>query len=302
MKKYFIFLILISVFLSGCIFENKVIGNDNSIKFTVPDEFHEYFPYEEIPEFVLEFEGTVYTNINASTENKKVFNKNDDFYLSDIIAGLLNEYEDRIYYRLLTKETATETKMNNLVADQEGNLKHKTKKIAVVDGEIFNEMAYIRLANGLQLSVEYRRFKSDFTGEEKTYYSWQKTRPLNMVLHYPLFLNLKENNQKELLLIPLPDKIIYRLGISSQIPLEKIIKDKSFLGDFYKTYPYPDYTMDPREGEEFDLETNIKKVKDFYFDSFDGRYEGDDFCFTYMQKDFVVFFNNEDFKIDIYNK
>ncbi|MCK9536190.1 MAG: hypothetical protein M0R05_01155 [Bacilli bacterium] len=298
MKKYFLILILISFILSGCFFENEVIPNDNYIKFSFPEEFRKYLPYDEVPEFVLQFDGTIYTNTSASTTNKKVFNKNDDFYLSDVIASLLSDYEGRVYYRALSKSTAAETKMNNLVTDKNGNLKHETRIIPVSDGEIYIELAYLRLENGLLLSLEYRRFKSDFTGTEKIYYSWPKTRSLNAVLHYPLLLHQKADSDKELLLVPLPDKVIYRLGIGEQLPLATILKDKSFLGDFYKSYPYPDFNVDPRASDVFDLEENIAKVKSFYITYHHGRYEGEDFYFTYLEKDFIVTFNNENFMID----
>lgn len=292
-----IFVIVLSV-LGGCKLENRVIENENAIAFRFPAAYRQYLPYEEIPEFTLNFDGVIYTNIDASTENRIVFSKNDDFYLSEVIASLLAEYEGRTYFRVLATAKKTETKMNNLVPGKDGKLKHETVVLPVSGGEICDELAYIRLDNGLVLSLEYRRFNSDYFGTDKTYYAWPVTRPLNAVLHFPLLLREKDGGEKELLIVPLPDKVIYRLGVGEKVPLANILKKKGFLDVFYKTYTYPDHSMDPRAGEEFNLEENIKKVKDYYIDNHQGRHENEKFVFTYLGKNFFVTFHSEYFVID----
>ncbi|HHZ18130.1 MAG TPA: hypothetical protein GX390_02460 [Acholeplasmataceae bacterium] len=300
MKKT-IFMMMTAVLafaLAGCRLENRVTANEGSIVFTFPADFRAHLPYEEIPEFELEFTGTIYTNIDASTANRIVFSKNDDFYLSEIVASLLAEYAGKSYTRVLSTAEVTKTKMNNLVPGKNGELKHETVVLPVTDGKVYDEITYLRLDNGLVLSLEYRRFNSDYSGTDKTYYAWPTTRPLNAVLHYPLLLREKEGGERELLIVPLPDKVIYRLGVGEKVPLANILKKKDFLDAFYRTYPYPDHTMDPREDGEFDLEDNIRQVKEFYIDNHQGRYEGDAFLFTYLGKVFAITFHTDYFIID----
>lgn len=296
MKKNIMMIIAFFALLCGCSFENRVIPNDGVIIFSFPEGFGENVPYGEIPGFTLNFDGVIYTNVDASTVNKKVFSKNNDFYISDIIALFLDEHKDNTYYLVLSEGNETEIKMNELVTDKDGKLKHAPQSLNVA-GKVFNEIAYVRLDNGLLFSLEYRRFDSDYSGRMKTYYTWQKTRPINMVLHYPLILHVNDEGKKELYIVPLPDNVIYSLGVGEQLPLQNILKDKAFLRDAYKTFPYPGMSADPRDGKEFNLEENIDTVKRFYMDGYSGRTENETFYFEFLEKKFLVTFADNYFMI-----
>ena len=301
MKKIFSLLILIVfVFsLSSCR-ENEVEANIGSITLKFPDEYLKYVPYEEIPNFVFEFEGTINTITGVTLSNSTIFSNNDDFILSDIISNLLKTYEekDRLSFRLIEKEEKYETKMNTLEADEKGVLKHKSHVLKVEAGEVFEEIALIDLENGLTLSIYYRRFVSNFEGELKTYYAWSYRTLMEMVLHYPVILHLNEKNEKEFLIVPLPTNVNAHISVARQLPFEKLLDDEYF-EERFRRFNYPDYSEDPSDNNEFDLEENIKKVKDYYIRDFQGKEENGIFTFSYLGINYKLIFENEEaFRID----
>ena len=309
MKKiYTLLIVILFLFTLTSCSGSDVEPNDGKVVFEFPKEYLEYLPYVEgeVPNFVLIFEGNINTVVSASLSNRKFFSKNDDFVLSDIINDLIEDNKDtdevkgRLKIRLIKEEEQFETRMNKLVKGKNDELKQESQIMKVIDGKVFNEIAFISLPNGLTLSIEYRRFVSDFEGSNKTYYSWRYTTPLNMVLHYPVMLHLNEAGEKEFLIVPLPSTIEYHLSVSSQLPLEKLLEDKYFESNFRSFY-YPDWSDDPSVNEEFDLDSNIKQVKDFHLnnDVFTAKEENGVFKFSYIGYNFKITFENEYFQIDI---
>lgn len=303
MKKiYSLILVFISLFALSSCGGSEVEPNEGKIVFEFPQEYLQYLPYEEgkVPNFVLEFEGNINTVISASLSNRKFFSKNDDFTFSEIVSDLLTKYKVSMQVRLISEEEQFETRMNKLVEDKNGELKQESQIMKVEDGKIFNEIAFLSVEKGLTLSIEYRRFDSRFEGELKTYYAWRYSTPLNMVLHYPVMLHLNEAGEKEFLIVPLPSTVEYHLSVSSQLPLEKLLEDKYFEPNFRRFY-YPDWSDDPTDNEEFDLDANIKQVKDYYLNisDFNAKEENGVFSFTYLGYSFKVIFESEYFQIDI---
>lgn len=302
MKKiYSLLLIFALAFLLTACGGNKVEPHYEKIIFEFPEEFVEYLPYEEVPNFVLTFEGVLNTNVGGSLSNKKYFSKNDDFVFSDILENLLTEYDekDRLTIRLFSQDEQFETRMNKLVEDKNGELKQESQIMKVKDGEVFNEIAFLNLENGLTLTIEYRRFVSDFEGEYKTYYSWRYVAPVNMVLHYPVMLHLNEKGEKEFLIVPLPTKVVYHLGVSTQLPLNKLLEKDDYFEDNFRRFYYPNFSNDPRDNEEFDRDENVRLVKDYYMRDFNAREENNKIIFSYLGYDFEVIFEEETFLINI---
>lgn len=301
MKKYWIFILfIVIILLSGC-GGTKVNANYGSIVFEFPEEYLKYLPYDEVPSFTFEFEGTIYTNSGASRSNHKYFSRNDDFIFSEILADFFKKYEadNRLTVRLFSQDEQYETKMNRLVEDKNGMLVQKSEIMKVKNGEIFNEIAYINLENGLSLTVDYRRFISDHEGEEKTYYSWRYVAPISMVLHYPVMLHTNAVGEKIILIVPLPPKVVYHLGVSRQLPLENLFKKDDYFEENFRRFYYPEFSNDPRENEDFDRDQNIRTVKDFYIRDLEGREEEGKLYFTYLGYNFEVIFEEETFLINI---
>lgn len=305
MKKVIsLLLLLFLVFqLIGC-GGNRVSPNNGQIVFSFPDDFKQYLPYEEseIPSYTLTFEGNINTVVGATTSNKKVFSKNDDFVMSDYLENLFNENQSNLTVRLIKEESKKfETKMNSLVLNDKGEYESKTHVLKVKDGIVYNELAYITTNEGLTLTVEYRRFVAILENNtEKTYYSWRYSSPLNAVLHYPLMIVLNENSEKEFLIVPLPTKVVYHLGVSTQVPLSTMLEKDDYMQPNFRTFYYPNYSDDPRELQKnFDREADILEVKSFYTKApFDGYEKEGNFYFSYLGKDFKVSFDEYSFQID----
>lgn len=301
MKKIYSILILF-VFvltLTSCK-GNEVEPNKDKFVLDFPSEFKEYLPYDEIPNFTFEFDGTINTIVGVSLSNSKIFSNNDDFILSEIIAEFLAGIEeDRLTIREINKEEKYETKMNTLEPDKNGELNHKSHVMKVHNGEVFEEIALISLDSGLTLSFYYRRFVSDYEGSLKTYYAWSYRTLMEIYLHYPLMLHKDENGDNEFLIIPLPENVDYHLGVSRQLPLENLLKDDEYLKERYRSFYYPDYSSDPSDTQEFDLEDNIQQVKEFYIRDHNGIEENGTFKFTYKGYNYKVTFKDVAFTIDI---
>lgn len=301
MKKYSVLLLVLFVALLSACGDPSLDTNEGKINFSFPSEYLSYLPYEDVPDFVFEFSGTLYTNKSASRSNHKYFTRNDDFAFSEILSNFLKEYEEknRLTVRLISKDEQYETKMNTLVESKDGKLKQKSHLMKVKDGEVFNEIAYINLENGLTLSIDYRRFISDYEGEYKTYYSWRYVSPISMVLHYPIMLHRNEQGEKIFLIVPLPPKVVYHLGVSRQLPLENLLTKEDYFEENFRRFYYPDFSNDPREKEEYDRNENIKKVKDFYTRDLNGKEENGKFFFSYLGFNFEIVFEEETFLIKI---
>lgn len=257
-KKYlFIVLILFSFYLTGC-FKNDVKENINEITLKLGEDFEKYMTYyEEIPNFVLSFEGSINTISNTPKSEYVIFASNDDFRLSMILSELFEKCKDNITYIVETTKQAETTNMNTYV-----DSKLIKKKMLVDNNEVFYEVAYIALENGLKLTLDYRHFKSD----NIDYYTWRETNNISMNLYYPLMV-IKENDKKELLLLTLPNMVKYQVGTTLQI--NNIMKDDTYV-DTNKFVEEDKmcgkYTLNYYEGE-MSKEEQQKYIKDYYLNN-----------------------------------
>jgi hypothetical protein len=303
MKKLIIVLLLSFLFLfSGCD-GNQVSPNENEIIFHFPTEYLHLLPYEEVPDYHLTFTGIVNTIDAATTTNKKVLGKNDDFIISKLLADLFAYYQDldRVETRILLTSEVYETRMNILEIDDEGEPYQKSQILKVENGILYEEIAYILLENGLTLTFEYRRFETMIDSVKTMMYCWKYTTPLNVVLHYPLIIVDNSLDEKQFLIVPLPLQSVYHMGLNDKIPLQTFIDKDEFSKPLYRRFYYPDFNDDPRSDLPFDLEANILKVKQYYVTYHQGRQESDLFIFEYLGKQFNVTFYDEDFEIQFLN-
>lgn len=303
-KLLFLFLFGFCLLFAGC-GSVPFTAHVDEVRFSFPEEYQQYFPYQGIPSYTLHFPGlTLRTNDNASTENKLVFGKNDDFAVSTFLAEFFAGYasQGRISYRLLSEDFAPYTKMNHLKTDDRGELYQESVSMPVYNDTVYNEIAYITTETGLNLSIEYRRFQSESSGTLVTYYSWRYTVPLNAVFHYPLYVRKNEQGNKELLLIPLPDQVIYHLGVNEKTPVSVFLKEDRYMDVYYRMFLYPGYSEDPSDQEEFNREESIRTVKAFYEKYFDLKETAGIFTFSYLGITYQLTFLEQNFQIDYLGK
>ncbi|MGI6710640.1 MAG: hypothetical protein ACOX4W_04255 [Bacilli bacterium] len=278
--KRILLLIILLLLLSSCGKGLETISSP--YKLTVSDEFIEYFDYDyDIPNFKLEFDDTL--NIIANWKKEEViFSNNDDFKVSEIISNILNSYD----YVVLVSEPQEmkTTKMNKIV-----NGKRETLNLDVADGVLYNELVCVNLDNGLKLTMQFRRFAS----EGITYYAWQYTASVRMILHYPIMV-IKKGDKNKLILLTLPNgfanyTVNFQLGVGNLI-----FKDKYAYGNYDYKFSY--LNVDTTNPEA--LNEAINTIKQYYIDNYNGIEENEVFKFKYLGKKFSIKFNEENFEID----
>ena len=187
-KNFCLFLIFCLIFLSGCscneIFSFSVTPVENGITLTYDQDIITHLAYEniELPSYTIEFDGTLNITENRQGEFECIFAQNDDFTVSKLVANIIDEYKEkgRVSFREISKDEEMETWMNLRNETQDEKI-----YLQVKDGIIYNEIAYITLENGLQLTINYARFTDK---DNNLYYRWQKTESIRFVLHYPLMV------------------------------------------------------------------------------------------------------------------
>ncbi len=281
-RKFYKQLVLILVLLMACIlngcklFETEIVTYENEITLEMVSDYKEYFPYE-LPTFKLEFEGKVNATLQRTGPYEVVFTQNDDFFISDILSNLFEEYQekDSLLIYEISKEDEAETWMNTY--DENGD--YQKEYIKVLNDTIYNEIAYMTLDNGLILSVNYSKI---IDWNNNVYYRWQKTEAIRMIIHYPLMVTENDNNETMFLLLPLPAGVIKKFDTTTK-SLETITtKDKFKTDSSYYTYDYISIW-------------NKDTVKEYYINNFNGVEENGVFTIKYFGYDFTVTFNENDF-------
>lgn len=288
-KIRFILLICLLVsLLSGCfltdMFKVEIVTYENSITLTLDNKVKPYVINDSYPSFTWEFEGKVNCGKNRTGEFEIVLYKNDDIFVSRLVEKLLKKYEEenRVFYRLINTETTAETWMNRIKNDES-----KKEYIKVKDNKIYNEFAYIELENGLLLSLNYARF-DDFDGN--TYYRWQKTESIRLILHYPLrVMKNKENLENCFVIMPIPAGTIISFDTTTK-RIDSLLKDDKFINDEYYTYTYPT-----------SYEEDYNRIVDYYTKVLLGKWIDNIIEVNYLGFVYQIYFTNENFRIDLIN-
>lgn len=284
----FLILLLLVITLSGCelnIFKVETEENIGSFTLSIDSDVIEYLNTDELPTYTLNYEGTLYSGKNRTGEYEIAFYNNDDLKLSKIIEKLIQEYEDknRVVYRLKETKTEAETWIN--IDTKEGKEKDYIK---VKDGKLYNEIAYISLENGLCLSMNYARFK-DY--ENNTYYRWEKTEGIRMVLHYPLMVYYNEENQRnEFVVMPIPNGTIINFDTTTK-KVSALLKDDKFIDESYYTYSYFDDTKT--------VEENKQIVTDYYLNNTEATETSEGIECKFLGNKFLITLNENNFKISL---
>ena len=284
MKKIFIiaFSIYISFIMISCnLFKVEVVEYQNEIPLTYDSDLKGHLAYDEeiIPSYIVKFDGTVNITKQRTGEYECIFTKNDDFFVSKIVEDILNEYIEKgraSFYTQKIEET-NETWMNRRDDTTDEKIYIKVK-----DGKIYNELAYITLENGLQLTINYARFVDSETNI--TYYRWQKTESIRIFLHYPLMV-IDKDDERKFVFIAVPNQVRLKFDTTTKQVKDLLAKDKFTTSEWY-TYDY-----------QHSYEEDLDNYKNYYIDNFNGRKENNEFFFDYLGYTFKIDFNENNFVI-----
>ena len=308
MKKIFILIILfLCICLTGCTGssnEPKFKINENSLTLTLSEDFASVIS-GEIPSFTFNFEGTLKTVNRGVKPYQAIFSHNEDIILSDALNKLFEQYKDRMYVDLKSKDTVDTVLFSTL--DENGEVENI--KYTPDNKEVFLETAFISLENGLKLTVDYCRFI--YNG--KTYYTWALTHSINMQLYYPV-MAIKDGIKNKIVLITLPDRVTFSVGPT--LDLSHILNGVSYVEDedcMYYTYKYiVDLDLD---GKEDDLSLQQQYIIDYYVNEYNGEYKeyqttvideetkeekiviNKEVTFTYLNNTFIIKLYEKNFKM-----
>ena len=272
MKKILLsFIICLSIFLlAGC---DETISKENEIILTLSDEIKDAITYTgEIPYRKFEFEGSL--NVyETSSEISVVFTNNDNFKLSDEFGKHLTTFGSNY---IVTSETVQ-------TADENGQALFGNMKIKMDDGTQAIEYTIVTWNNdGTRFSYLFRTFVSG----GKRYYAYCYHTGITMSMEVPLLVQ-KVNGEQKIFLLSLPYDAKYKLGANTRV--KSLQTKEEYTEESYHSFSYP---------SSFSATENRQnKVKEWYINYCNGRYEGEQFVFTYLGNDFVVNFRDTDFTI-----
>ncbi len=288
-SKY-ILLLVISILLSislGCnlnIFRVETVENDGSFTLTIDEDVLKYLNTTDIPNYTCTFDGVLKSSKYRTGEFEIAFYDNDDFFLSRIIENLINEYKEknRVSFKSISSDNETESWMNRKQDDV-----NEKEYIKIKDNKIYNEIVYISLENGLQLSINYARF-SDFEGN--TYYRWQKTEGIRFVLHYPLMVyHNEEHDRNEVVVMPLPNGVIYYFDTTTK-QIDALLKNDKYLKEEYYKFGYVN-----------SYEKDYDNIVNYYLTDAKGVKTSEGIECEFMSNKFLVTFAEDSFSLKLIN-
>lgn len=286
-SKY-ILLLVISILLSislGCnlnIFRVETVENDGSFTLTIDEDVLKYLNTTDIPNYTCTFDGVLKSSKYRTGEFEIAFYDNDDFFLSKIIENLINEYKEknRVSVKSISSDNETESWMNRKQDDV-----NEKEYIKIKDNKIYNEIVYISLENGLQLSINYARF-SDFEGN--TYYRWQKTEGIRFVLHYPLMVyHNEEHDRNEVVVMPLPNGVIYYFDTTTK-QIDALLKNDKYLKEEYYRFGYVN-----------SYEKDYDNIVNYYLTDAKGVKTSEGIECEFMSNKFLVTFAEDSFSLKL---
>ena len=266
-------LILTSLFLCAC---NDTVPNEGSVTLDLSSNYKEYVK-SDIPNFTLNFDGTLNTIKNVNKSYYTVFSGNDDIILSNALAALFDEYKDVMYVEITDTKKSKTREFSHLE-----NGKVKNENLVLDEGVSYNEVAYIPLKNGLKLTIDYCRFVS----EGITYYSWCYERSISMYLYYPIMV-IDNNGEKELTILTLPNRIT--IHVSPELRLTNILTKDTYIGSSLYTFEY-------LSDDEVSLDDKKAYVWDYY-ETYNLSERSDNFTFDYLGNRYEVKMQEESFVI-----
>lgn len=273
MKKV-LMVLLISLL---CVFTackmNQTVPNEGSVTLDLSENYKEYIHYDNIPNFVFNFDGTLNTIKNVNKSYYTVFSNNEDIILSDALKELFAMYPDTIY-RI---DNVDKVKTRYFTTIKNGKVENIS--MPCDNDEVYDEVAFVPLNNGLKLTIDYCRFVSDGI----TYYTWRYSASIAMFLYYPI-MRIKNNGSDELVLLTLPNGI--SIHVSPELKLSNVMNKDDYLKDQYYTFEY--YQKDNIDKKEYVWA---------YYEGYNLSERSDGFTFDYLNNRFSVELRENDFII-----
>lgn len=285
-----VFILFLVFILSGCscsdIFKVEVIEVKDSYQLSIDEKIIDYLDCEDIPTYDFQFEGSMNITENKTGNYEMILYGNDDFLISKIIENTLSKFDSKHKFtRLIGSDNEAETWMNYF---PENKTEREKYYIKIKDNKVYNEIAYLTLDNGLQLSIIYARF-TDFSNV--TYYRWQKTENIRIILHYPLMVyKNNELNKNRFVIFALPNGVIYHIDTTSK-NIQTMIENDEYLSFDYYTFSYVN-----------SYEENFEDYANYYLNELHGKWinsENKELEYTYLGHMFKVTFTNDNFNISI---
>ena len=300
------FLMLIGIcFLSSCnLFKNKYTTMENGVDITVPDDWKQHFLYpEDVPSMHFGYNGI--NVLSASTKDHYTLVENDFYKQSDAFAKFLSSFgfsrlpEDidvDDYNYIITK--ATKRSEENVSARTKGKntlkldqlMEDPNRRGSFIAQECSMEYLVVGFGeDGTRYSCSFRTFVSD----GKRYYAFAWTGNLEIKMNMPIMV-VKENDEKKLLLLPLPYDTKYT--VSNNARLDAIMKKDSYLDESNYVFDYPnvfyhtDYVIDGSEEKlpEYTPEQKRELVIKWYEKYCKGEYIEGVFYVEYAGARFIV--------------
>ncbi len=279
-KIFMCLIMLISLLLlSSCnILKNKYVTMEHGVDITIPDEWKEHFLYpNDVPSLHFGYDGI--NVLEASTKDHYTFVQNDFYAISDAWGEYLKEFKDNYIITKATKQTneTITARLGGEFLPLDEMMEDPNKPGTFIKQE--SSMEYLMVCfdeDGTRYSCSFRTFVSG----GKRYFGYAYTGNLEIKLNMPIMV-VKENNEKKLLLLPLPFDTKYT--VSNNARLDAVLKKDSYLNETNYIFDYPTtYTKDDFviEGSsdkktEWTIEQKQQFIEEWYIKYCHGEYIDD---------------------------
>jgi hypothetical protein len=269
-----VFLSLLLVSSCG-IFKNKYITMEHGVDITVPDEWKEHFLYpNEVPSLHFGYDGI--NVLEASTKDHYTFVQNDFYAISDAWGMYLKEFKDNYIITKATKQTneTISARLGGEFLPLDEMMEDPNNPGTFIKQE--SSMEYLMVCfdeDGTRYSCSFRTFVSN----GKRYFGYAYTGNLEIKLNMPIMV-IKENNEKKLLMLPLPFDTKYTVSNNARLDAilkkDSYLKEDNYIFDYPTTYTKDDYVIEGSKDKktEWTIEQKQKFIEDWYIKYCHGEY------------------------------
>lgn len=261
--------------ITSCKFQNKYETYEDGYDVTVGEDIKPYLLYpSSVP--ILHFDMKNVNVSTTSTNNQLVLVNNDYERVSDAWEKHLKNNVSNY----IVLENAIQSREDEIAKFGDSNKKLDEFDEFGKKQDYSREIRMVAWTNdGTRYSYQFRTFVS----EGKRYYAFCYSTPLTMALEQSVMV-VNVNNEKRLLLIPLPFDTKYEVS-ASNLELDALIKKSTYLDEKYYTFYFPS-SLDNKM-----LNEKINSVSEWYQQYCNGRIENDELVINYAGAKFKVTFN-----------
>lgn len=283
MKKYIVTIVVLMVVftLSSCScsgLKNDYKVMPNGVDITVKEEYLNHMLLKEtVPVIHFDYHD-VRISTNLSDNSIVYFVQNDQVSLSDAFANHLSQYE---------ADQLIETRVVERI-EKNGAVLGKDKYPLDEGTKSLEKIVIATTKDGSRVSYSFRTF----TSNGKTYYAYTYIENMSIGLEMP-FMTVVENNEKKLVLLPLPYDTKYIVG-GRNIDVEKLLTKEEYLNTTDKNYYIFNYSPYLQSITQ-EKEKWICLVKAWYEKYCNGHIEDGIFIVEYLGIKFSINFDYEKF-------